>query len=241
MVQLHFAGGHEERGKLIDSHSSPTPEEVWNLLERVVERFPVKGIILERNDDLPPFSEILKETDRARDCREARPMSLADDQTFLSRLLTDRTLLDGFLRDPERAAENAGFSRESSRRLAQIPREQLRDSGRSLIQKRAGAVANMLSQTRKALGHEAFQTLFRRLARWETTVLALAASSRMIVARRLSTPARFLARRGRRSAPSPRAFYASIRGEVSAWQPCSMVGNPSGVRTRTLNSASGRT
>ena len=66
VVQLHFAGGHEERGKLIDSHSSATPEEVWTLLERVVERFPVKGIILERDEDLPPFSEILKETDRAR-------------------------------------------------------------------------------------------------------------------------------------------------------------------------------
>ena len=66
VVQLHFAGGHEERGKLIDSHSHATPQEVWDLLERVVERFPVKGIILERDEDLPPFSEILKETDQAR-------------------------------------------------------------------------------------------------------------------------------------------------------------------------------
>ena len=66
VVQLHFAGGIEEEGRLIDSHSAPTAPEVWSLLERVVERFPVKGIILERDENLPPFAEILRETDWAR-------------------------------------------------------------------------------------------------------------------------------------------------------------------------------
>ena len=91
-------------------------------------------------------------------------MSLADDQKFLTRLLTDRNLLNEFDKDPEGTAEKAGFSRESARRLAQIPREQLWGSGRSLIQKRGGAVAKILPQSYKALGRETFQKLFREHA-----------------------------------------------------------------------------
>ena len=66
VVQLHFAGGHQGGGRVIDSHSGPTPPEVWDLLEAVVARAPVKGIILERDEALPPFGELLDELDRAR-------------------------------------------------------------------------------------------------------------------------------------------------------------------------------
>ncbi|WP_435017726.1 DUF692 domain-containing protein [Tundrisphaera sp. TA3] len=67
VVQLHFAGGHlGGGGRVIDSHSGPTPPEVWDLLEAVVARAPVRGIILERDEALPPFGELLDELDRAR-------------------------------------------------------------------------------------------------------------------------------------------------------------------------------
>ncbi|HWE37278.1 MAG TPA: DUF692 domain-containing protein [Isosphaeraceae bacterium] len=66
VVQLHVAGGHQRGGVLVDSHSRPTPPEVWELVEEVVVRAPVKGIILERDEDLPPFDELLVELDRAR-------------------------------------------------------------------------------------------------------------------------------------------------------------------------------
>jgi uncharacterized protein (UPF0276 family) len=66
VVQLHFAGGEWHDGRLVDSHARPAPPEVWALLEEVVARAPVKGIILERDDDLPPFLELLDEVDRAR-------------------------------------------------------------------------------------------------------------------------------------------------------------------------------
>jgi uncharacterized protein len=66
VVQLHFAGGHWHDGALVDSHAHPTPPEVWDLLEAVVARAPVRGIILERDEDLPPLGELLAELDRAR-------------------------------------------------------------------------------------------------------------------------------------------------------------------------------
>jgi uncharacterized protein (UPF0276 family) len=66
VVQLHFAGGHWHDGKLIDSHAYPAPREVWTVLEAAVCQSPVRGIILERDENLPPFAELLNELDQAR-------------------------------------------------------------------------------------------------------------------------------------------------------------------------------
>jgi uncharacterized protein (UPF0276 family) len=66
VVQLHLAGGHWREGTLIDSHAHPTPPEVWTVLETALARAPVRGIILERDENLPPFTELLDELERAR-------------------------------------------------------------------------------------------------------------------------------------------------------------------------------
>jgi uncharacterized protein (UPF0276 family) len=66
VVQMHFAGGRMSEGVLIDSHDAPTSPEVWRLLEAAVARSNVKGIILERDERLPPFDELLGELDHAR-------------------------------------------------------------------------------------------------------------------------------------------------------------------------------
>ena len=66
IAQLHFVGGHWHNGALIDSHSAATPPEVWSLMESVLARAPVKGILLERDENLPPFPELLAELAHAR-------------------------------------------------------------------------------------------------------------------------------------------------------------------------------
>lgn len=66
VVQLHFVGGHQEGGTWIDSHSRPAPPEIWALMETVLAQAPVKGIILERDEALPPFAELEAEVARAR-------------------------------------------------------------------------------------------------------------------------------------------------------------------------------
>ena len=66
VVQLHFVGGHWEGDHLVDSHARATPPEVWGLLDQVLARAPVKGVILERDEDFPPFADLLAEVDRAR-------------------------------------------------------------------------------------------------------------------------------------------------------------------------------
>ena len=66
VVQLHFVGGHWERDVLIDSHSRPTPPDVWALMDAVLARAPVRGAVLERDEHLPPFTELLNELEQAR-------------------------------------------------------------------------------------------------------------------------------------------------------------------------------
>ena len=66
VVQLHFVGGHWQDGLLVDSHSAPTSPAVWDLLEAVLARAPVKGVILERDQNIPPFAELVVELARAR-------------------------------------------------------------------------------------------------------------------------------------------------------------------------------
>jgi len=66
VVQMHFVGGCWRDGILIDSHSHATPPEIWRLLEAAVARAPVRGIVLERDERLPPFGELTDELEQAR-------------------------------------------------------------------------------------------------------------------------------------------------------------------------------
>ncbi|MEA5565465.1 DUF692 domain-containing protein [Anabaena sp. UHCC 0399] len=66
VVQLHFVGGHWHDGILIDSHSQSTPSQVWQLIDEVVARVAVKGIVLERDENLPAFAELTGELQQAR-------------------------------------------------------------------------------------------------------------------------------------------------------------------------------
>jgi len=66
VVQLHFVGGHRHREYLIDSHSQKTQNEIWDIFSEVCLRSNVKGAILERDENFPPFNEILEELNKAR-------------------------------------------------------------------------------------------------------------------------------------------------------------------------------
>jgi len=67
VVQLHFVGGHWHDGVLMDSHSHSTPLEVWKLMDKVLSRAPVKGVVLERDANLPAFSQLAAELEQARE------------------------------------------------------------------------------------------------------------------------------------------------------------------------------
>jgi uncharacterized protein (UPF0276 family) len=64
-VEVHLAGGVEHDGIYADTHSRPVPEESWTLLQWLVARTSLRAVIIERDNDLPPFEELLIEVNRA--------------------------------------------------------------------------------------------------------------------------------------------------------------------------------
>jgi uncharacterized protein (UPF0276 family) len=65
-VQIHLAGGKQVRDMVVDTHSTPVTEQVWDLLAYVLDRVPVKAILLEWDQDWPQFEVLLSHLDRAR-------------------------------------------------------------------------------------------------------------------------------------------------------------------------------
>lgn len=65
-VQLHVAGHLRKKHLIIDTHGSPVCDDVWILLEEVLRRAAVKGILLERDNDIPPIEELLAELAQIR-------------------------------------------------------------------------------------------------------------------------------------------------------------------------------
>jgi uncharacterized protein (UPF0276 family) len=55
---------------LIDSHGDPVGEPVFELLEHVICRGGMRPVLVERDNDIPPLPELLRETDQVRQIME---------------------------------------------------------------------------------------------------------------------------------------------------------------------------
>lgn len=65
--EIHLAG-HEADALgdlLIDTHGAPVAETVWALYARLVERIGPRPTLIERDDKVPAFAELMAERDRA--------------------------------------------------------------------------------------------------------------------------------------------------------------------------------
>lgn len=68
--EIHIAGfaideNFPER-LLIDSHGSPVSQDVWQLLEQVLALYGPKPVLLERDDNIPSFNDLMQERHRAQ-------------------------------------------------------------------------------------------------------------------------------------------------------------------------------
>ena len=66
VAYFHVAGHAVLSDVRIDTHDAPVPDPVWALYKRACARFPDAGTVLERDDALPPFADLLRELDHAR-------------------------------------------------------------------------------------------------------------------------------------------------------------------------------
>lgn len=74
--EIHLAGFAEDidaagAALLIDAHGSPVAAAVWNLYRHVLEHTGPVATLIEWDNDVPPFEQLLKEAERAESCLAA--------------------------------------------------------------------------------------------------------------------------------------------------------------------------
>ncbi len=70
VMEVHLAGHTPDSALgetlLVDSHDAPVAPEVWALYERLISRIGPRPTLIERDDKLPAFGELLAERDQAK-------------------------------------------------------------------------------------------------------------------------------------------------------------------------------
>jgi uncharacterized protein (UPF0276 family) len=70
ILQIHLAG-HTNLGKyIIDTHSASVIDPVWELYRETIAHAGPVSTLIEWDEDIPPFPELMAEADRARRVRD---------------------------------------------------------------------------------------------------------------------------------------------------------------------------
>jgi uncharacterized protein (UPF0276 family) len=64
--QFHIAGHRNHGDYLVDTHDEPVIDPVWELYAAACRRFGAVSTLIERDDNIPPLTELLEELDQAR-------------------------------------------------------------------------------------------------------------------------------------------------------------------------------
>ena len=64
--QLHLAGHSNCGSHIIDTHDAPIIDPVWDLYATTVKRFGNVATMIERDDNIPPLTDLVDELDQAR-------------------------------------------------------------------------------------------------------------------------------------------------------------------------------
>jgi len=71
VYQFHLAGHTHENDLIIDTHDHPIVDPVWELYAAAVRRFGYVSTMIERDDNIPPLTELLGELEQARQIAES--------------------------------------------------------------------------------------------------------------------------------------------------------------------------
>jgi uncharacterized protein len=64
--QIHLAGHRDHGDYIIDSHDQPIVDAVWDLYAKALAMVGPVATMIERDDNMPPFADLLDELERAR-------------------------------------------------------------------------------------------------------------------------------------------------------------------------------
>lgn len=66
VAQIHLAGHLNQGDYIIDTHDAPIISAVWDLYAATIQRFGKVSTMIERDDNMPPFCELLAELAQAK-------------------------------------------------------------------------------------------------------------------------------------------------------------------------------
>ena len=66
VMQFHLAGHTRQDSLIIDTHDQPVIDPVWELYAAALRRFGAVSTMIERDDNIPPLTELLDELGQAR-------------------------------------------------------------------------------------------------------------------------------------------------------------------------------
>lgn len=64
--QMHLAGHSDYGDYIIDTHDHPVVDSVWQLYAKAIQRLGPVSTMIERDDDIPVFAELIEELNQAR-------------------------------------------------------------------------------------------------------------------------------------------------------------------------------
>jgi uncharacterized protein (UPF0276 family) len=73
--QIHLAGHSHMGTHIIDTHDHPVIDDVWTLYAEALRRFGPVPTMIERDDDIPPYADLVAELDQARRIAQAALMT----------------------------------------------------------------------------------------------------------------------------------------------------------------------
>lgn len=73
--QIHLAGHSHMGTHIIDTHDHPVIDDVWTLYAEALRRFGPVPTMIERDDDIPPYADLVAELDQARRIARATLMT----------------------------------------------------------------------------------------------------------------------------------------------------------------------
>jgi uncharacterized protein (UPF0276 family) len=81
ITEVHLAGHSADpslgTALLIDSHDAPIAPAVWSLYERLIARIGARPTLIERDDHIPEFADLLAEREHAHRLMQGATLSQA--------------------------------------------------------------------------------------------------------------------------------------------------------------------
>ncbi|AJQ96589.1 DUF692 domain-containing protein [Gynuella sunshinyii] len=75
VAQFHVAGHSDYGDYVIDTHDAPVSDPVWQLYHQAVQRFGKVSAMIERDDNMPPLTELMFELSTLREIGEHASLS----------------------------------------------------------------------------------------------------------------------------------------------------------------------